>query len=225
MIGGAHHPRIVNNLNNFNTLYTLPRGCHRPILISNASNMNAGLHLTVSLGHRSAVNVSLITVYIGSLIIRNTRPLFFLSCCTAKGLSISATSTIVDNVTRKYLRSNYSLINNRATRVPKVCRNRSCSITNFYINIMRGSRVVSNSGIDSNSILVTLNSDNPRSGNCSLIHGVLRIDNYSPRAARLSNGPLTSRLLTPAHVCIGSILRLVRGISIRTVTRLANNNF
>lgn len=169
----AHHPRILNKLNKFDNLYRVPTNCRRPILISNASNMNAGLGVTRALGYRPAMNVSLITVYIGSVLAYKTRPLFFLSCLTANGLRPRTLTRIMRNVARNYRQTNYTLLKNRATRVPKFCTPNRCSLTNFYINIIRGSRVLSNDRIRVNSQIVNLTDDKIRDGNFDLIHGII----------------------------------------------------
>lgn len=227
-ITSASHLNIVNGVNTFNNVFSLSTlGIGRPILIDNASNINAGLGLTFRVSGRSAVNISTITVYIGSILTRNTRPLIFLSCITINRGRPGGVRTVIDNITRNYHRTNYTLINNRATRVPNVCTRNRCSVTNFAINIIRGSGLVSNSGIGTNSILINVTSDNIRSGNFDLIHGVITSGYFSLRrmCPRLSGGLLNRILLAPAGVCIQRILRIVHGYSMRNVDRVANNKF
>lgn len=220
---------MINNVNNFNNLFSLTSlKCGRPILVSNASNINAGLVITGLTGGRGAVNVSYITVYIGSVTTRKTRPLFFLSCVTYNGGSPTLLRRIITNITSNYIRTNSTLINNRATRVPNVCSRSRCSLTKFSINITRGSTVISNSAVIRNSILVNLPSANIRSGNFSLIHGTLfRRTNcaISAGVSRLNNRGLNSILLAPAGVCIGTLSPLFGTNIIGNITRVANNNF
>lgn len=231
LVGGrithAGVSNIVSNVNNFNKLFTPSFGSvRRPMLIDNASNMNAGVGLTFLLSGRSAVNVSTITVYMGSMVYYKTGPLFFLSCVTVNGGCPRGMTRVMSNVTRNYIRSNYTLVNNRATRRPNLVPISRCSITNFDINVTSGPGVVSNSGLYRNSMLLKLHSSNIRSGNFSLIEGVFSVGRRAvgTRCPRLS-GALNRALLAPAGVCMGPLLTLVSGISMGTMSRVANNNF
>ncbi len=228
-VGHAGGRNYLSSINNFNNYFNLPANVRRPILISNASNYNAGIGLTVLVSGRSAVNVSTITVYIGSVVYINTGPLFFLSCVTYNGGCPRGVTTVINNITRNYIRSNTTLVNNRATRRPNLVPLRSCSLTNFTINVISGGGVVSGAAVTTNSIIVTLPSANVRSGNFSLYHGIFSVSGGGPRLcipqSRLNNGAVTRTLLAPAHVCIGPILTLLRRIAIGNVSRVANNNF
>lgn len=188
--------------------------------------MNAGLGLTFLVSGRSAVNVSYITVYIGSITYDNTGPLFFLSCVTYNGGCPRGVTRVIGNITSNYIRTNYTLINNRATRRPNLVPSRRCSLTNFAMNVNRGGGLISNRGLGTNSTLVNITSSNIRSGNFSLIHGIFSVGRGAVLSAcsRLS-GPLNRRLLAPAEVCIGPLLTLVSRIHMGTVSRVANNNF
>ncbi len=225
--GGRNY---LSSMNNFNNYFNLPiTNVRRPILISNASNYNAGIGVTVLVSGRSAVNVSTITVYMGSVVYYNTGPLFFLSCVTYNGGVPRGVTSVMNNMTRNYIRSNTTLVNNRATRRPNVVPIRSCSLTNFTINVMSGGGVLSGAHVTTNSIMVTLTSANMRSGNFSLYHGIFSVS-HGPSGLcmpgrTLNKGSVTRALLAPAGVCIGSVLTLLRRISIGNVSRVANNNF
>ncbi len=223
--GGSNY---LSSINNFNNYFNLPiTNVRRPMLIDNASNYNAGIGLTVLVSGRSAVNVSTITVYIGSVVYINTGPLFFLSCVTYNGGVPRGVTRVINNIDRNYMRSNTTLVNNRATRRPNVVPVSSCSLTNFTINVISGGGVLSGAAVRRSSIIVTLPSDNVRSGKFSLIHGIFSMRGYSLAGAcrRLNNGSVNRILLAPAGVCMGPILRLLSGMGMHTVSRVANNNF
>lgn len=226
-VGEALASKTVSSVNNFNKLFSLgSRVYSRPVLMDNASNMNAGLGVTVLLSGRSAVNVSYITVYMGSIVYYNTGPLFFLSCVTYKGGCPRGVTSVMSNITRNYIETNYTLVNNRATRRPNVVPRSSCSLTKFAMNVIGGPSMFSGGSMGTNSIVVTLPSDNMRSGKFSLIEGMFSFsgNNVSGACSRL-NSAVNRTLLAPARVCMGPILTLTGRIGVGTMSRVANNNF
>lgn len=228
-MGRAVHTRILKKLNKFSKTFSLTGvgRVRRPILLSNASKYKAGMGLTVMVSGRSAVKVSTITVYIGSVTYTNKRPLFFLSCVTYKGGCPRGVTTVMGNITRKYGRSSTTLVNKRATRRPKLVPRSRCSLTKFTINIYSGGSVVAKRGLTTKSILVKVTSANIRDGKFSLMEGMFSVAGRSLSACCSSlKAALKRTLLTPAEVCMGT-LGDVGGtnIAMGTYDRVANNKF
>ncbi len=219
-------PNIVNNVKDFNKLFRDPK--RSAVLITSTSNMKAGLGITTLTNHRSAIKRSVIGRYIGSVLIRNTAPLFFLSCVNTTIFSATVFGSIITNLYGTYSRGGYTLLNNRATRVPNLCPMNRCSLINAVINRIGGSGIVANRGVTINSILVNLPSNNLRAGNFSLTHGIVfRRRNLGPRSLLpKASAAYTSTLLTMRGDFLGPILGILSGnIRVPSVTRVANNNF
>ena len=191
--------------------------------MSSTDGVGTKLKLALEYNKLDYLGVDLVAMCVNDILANGGEPIFFLDYFSSSKISDLNFLKIIESINQGCKESGCSLIGGETAEMPGIYRKDDFDLAGFAVGVVERDQLINKNNVESDSILIGLESSGFHSNGFSLIRKALKVNKLSPHskipyASEKKN--LGEDLLIPTKIYVSEILPLIKRNLISSIAHI-----
>lgn len=219
---------VISSIGGFGGLFELDlKGIKKPILVSGTDGVGTKLKIAFLMNKHDTIGIDCVAMCVNDIICVGAKPLIFLDYIACGKNYPEKISEIVKGISKGCVQSNCALIGGETAEMPDFYAKDEYDLAGYSTGIVDKSKIINNSLIKKEDIIIALSSSGIHSNGFSLVRKILNIDNSNINnvVKELGKKSIGEILLTPTKIYVKPILKLLKKIKVKGISHITGGGF
>lgn len=216
-------PEVMGGLGGFGSLFRLPAGYEKPVLVAGTDGVGTKLRLAMDQGRHDGIGIDLVAMCVNDLIVGGAEPLFFLDYYATGALDVDTAATVVASIAEGCRQSGCALVGGETAEMPGMYEGSDYDLAGFCVGIVDEDKIIDGSKVRAGDTLIALASSGPHSNGYSLIRRILA--QSATDGVTVDGKPLAEALLAPTRIYVKSVLALLKQVDVHALAHITGGGF
>lgn len=202
-------------------------GMKEPVLVSGTDGVGTKLKIAFLTDKHDTIGIDCVAMSVNDIICCGAKPLFFLDyIATGKNVP-EKMAAIVKGIANGCVESGCALIGGETAEMPDFYAKDEYDLAGFCVGIVDKEKIIDNSTMKENDVIIALASSGAHSNGYSLIRKVFNLsyNNVNLPVDKLGGKSLGEVLLTPTKIYVKPILALIDKVKVKGISHITGGGF
>jgi phosphoribosylformylglycinamidine cyclo-ligase len=166
-------PEVLSEIGHFGGLFSMPRDCEEPVLVSSMDGVGTKLIVARMVGRYDTIGQDLVNHCVNDILVQGARPLFFLDYIAAGALEPRMVASVVEGLARACRENGCALIGGETAEMPGLYRGEDFDLAGTIVGIVDRKDVIDGSRIAAGDVVFALPSNGLHTNGYSLARRVV----------------------------------------------------
>lgn len=205
----SNNNHILSKIGAFSSLFKLPEGYKKPVLVSATDGVGTKLQLAIAHNIHTGVGKDLVAMCVNDLITSGGKPLFFLDYFASGKLNENITKSVISSINDGCKIAGCSLIGGETAEMPGMYKNEDYDLAGFAVGVVEEESILPNKEIIPGMHIVGIESSGFHSNGYSLIRKLIDLGHIDPKA-KISDENVYDLLLKETFIYTKPVLEVIR---------------
>ncbi len=215
----THRPEVLSGIGGFASLFEIPEGYQRPVLVSGTDGVGTKLKLATGLNRHDSIGIDLVAMCVNDVLTQGAEPLFFLDYFATGHLNPIQANAILKGIIEGCELAGASLVGGETAEMPGMYQGDDYDLAGFCVGIVEKSEIIDGSKVGPTDLLIGLASSGAHSNGYSLIRKILEANAIS-LDLDFEGTTLGEVLLKPTRIYVKSILDLIKKVPVHAMAHI-----
>ena len=215
-VASSHTQNVLGNIGGFAGMFKLDKEYENPILVACTDGVGTKVALAQEAGQLDGIGQDLVAMCVNDLIVCGAKPLFFLDYFASSKLEVSEAAKVIKSIANACKDSGCALLGGETAEMPGHYVGKNFDLAGFSVGCVEENKVIDNTNIKENDVLIGIESSGPHSNGFSLIRKIIKDSNLN-KEEYLS---MVELALKPTHLYPNLIMKLVSNFDIHGMAHI-----
>jgi phosphoribosylformylglycinamidine cyclo-ligase len=197
-------------------MFKLDKEYENPILVACTDGVGTKVALAQEAGQLDGIGQDLVAMCVNDLIVCGAKPLFFLDYFASSKLEVSEAAKVIKSIANACKDSGCALLGGETAEMPGHYVGKNFDLAGFSVGCVEENKVIDNTNIKENDVLIGIESSGPHSNGFSLIRKIIKDSNLNKEEYR----SIVELALKPTHLYPNLIMKLVSNFDIHGMAHI-----
>ena len=215
-VASSHTQNVLGNIGGFAGMFKLDKEYENPILVACTDGVGTKVALAQEADQLDGIGQDLVAMCVNDLIVCGAKPLFFLDYFASSKLEVSEAAKVIKSIANACKDSGCALLGGETAEMPGHYVGKNFDLAGFSVGCVEENKVIDNTNIKENDVLIGIESSGPHSNGFSLIRKIIKDSNLN-KEEYLS---MVELALKPTHLYPNLIMKLVSNFDIHGMAHI-----
>jgi phosphoribosylformylglycinamidine cyclo-ligase len=215
-VASSHTQNVLGNIGGFAGMFKLDKEYENPILVACTDGVGTKVALAQEAGQLDGIGQDLVAMCVNDLIVCGAKPLFFLDYFASSKLEVSEAAKVIKSIANACKDSGCALLGGETAEMPGHYVGKNFDLAGFSVGCVEENKVIDNTNIKENDVLIGIESSGPHSNGFSLIRKIIKDSNLNKEEYR----SMVELALKPTHLYPNLIMKLVSNFDIHGMAHI-----
>ena len=215
-VASSHTQNVLGNIGGFAGMFKLDKEYENPILVACTDGVGTKVALAQEAGQLDGIGQDLVAMCVNDLIVCGAKPLFFLDYFASSKLEVSEAAKVIKSIANACKDSGCALLGGETAEMPGHYVGKNFDLAGFSVGCVEENKVIDNTNIKENDVLIGIESSGPHSNGFSLIRKIIKDSNLNKEEYR----SVVELALKPTHLYPNLIMKLVSNFDIHGMAHI-----
>jgi len=212
-------PGVLGGLGGFGSLFELPEGYRRPVLVAGTDGVGTKLRLALQMRQHDTIGIDLVAMCVNDIVVTGAEPLFFLDYYATGALDVDTAATVITGIAEGCRRAGCALVGGETAEMPGMYEGEDYDLAGFCVGVVERDAIIDGSTVAAGDALIALPASGPHSNGYSLVRRILA---HSGAAldAPFGERSLGATLLEPTTIYVKPLLELLQVLPIKAMAHI-----
>ena len=218
----------ASDIGGFGGLFELDlTGIEKPVLVSGTDGVGTKLKMAFLMDKHNTVGIDCVAMCVNDIICCGAKPLFFLDYIACGKNYPEKIADIVSGIAEGCVQSGCELIGGETAEMPGFYPIDEYDLAGFSVGVVDKSKVLDNSKIEEDDVIIALPSSGVHSNGFSLVRKVFDVENADIKkpCEELGGKSIGETLLTPTKIYVKPMLALFEEVTVKAVSHITGGGF
>ena len=215
-VASSHTKNVLGNIGGFAGMFKLDKEYENPILVACTDGVGTKVALAQEAGQLDGIGQDLVAMCVNDLIVCGAKPLFFLDYFASSKLEVSEAAKVIKSIANACKDSGCALLGGETAEMPGHYVGKNFDLAGFSVGCVEENKVIDNTNIKENDVLIGIESSGPHSNGFSLIRKIIKDSNLNKEEYR----SMVELALKPTHLYPNLIMKLVSNFDIHGMAHI-----
>jgi phosphoribosylformylglycinamidine cyclo-ligase len=215
-VASSHTQNVLGNIGGFAGMFKLDKEYENPILVACTDGVGTKVALAQEAGQLDGIGQDLVAMCVNDLIVCGAKPLFFLDYFASSKLEVSEAAKVIKSIANACKDSGCALLGGETAEMPGHYVGKNFDLAGFSVGCVEENKVIDNTNIKENDVLIGIESSGPHSNGFSLIRKIIKDSNLNKEEYR----SIVELALKPTHLYPNLIMKLVSNFDIHGMAHI-----
>ena len=215
-VASSHTQNVLGNIGGFAGMFKLDKEYENPILVACTDGVGTKVALAQEAGQLDGIGQDLVAMCVNDLIVCGAKPLFFLDYFASSKLEVSEAAKVIKSIANACKDSGCALLGCETAEMPGHYVGKNFDLAGFSVGCVEENKVIDNTNIKENDVLIGIESSGPHSNGFSLIRKIIKDSNLNKEEYR----SMVELALKPTHLYPNLIMKLVSNFDIHGMAHI-----
>ena len=215
-VDSSHTKNVLGNIGGFAGMFKLDKEYENPILVACTDGVGTKVALAQEAGQLDGIGQDLVAMCVNDLIVCGAKPLFFLDYFASSKLEVSEAAKVIKSIANACKDSGCALLGGETAEMPGHYVGKNFDLAGFSVGCVEENKVIDNTNIKENDVLIGIESSGPHSNGFSLIRKIIKDSNLNKEEYR----SMVELALKPTHLYPNLIMKLVSNFDINGMAHI-----
>ena len=215
-VASSHTQNVLGNIGGFAGMFKLDKEYENPILVACTDGVGTKVALAQEAGQLDGIGQDLVAMCVNDLIVCGAKPLFFLDYFASSKLEVSEAAKVIKSIANACKDSGCALLGGETAEMPGHYVGKNFDLAGFSVGCVEENKVIDNTNIKENDVLIGIESSGPHSNGFSLIRKIIKDSNLNKEEYQ----SMVELALKPTHLYPNLIMKLVSNFDIHGMAHI-----
>ena len=215
-VASSHTQNVLGNIGGFAGMFKLDKEYENPILVACTDGVGTKVALAQEAGQLDGIGQDLVAMCVNDLIVCGAKPLFFLDYFASSKLEVGEAAKVIKSIANACKDSGCALLGGETAEMPGHYVGKNFDLAGFSVGCVEENKVIDNTNIKENDVLIGIESSGPHSNGFSLIRKIIKDSNLNKEEYR----SMVELALKPTHLYPNLIMKLVSNFDIHGMAHI-----
>ena len=215
-VASSHTQNVLGNIGGFAGMFKLDKEYENPILVACTDGVGTKVALAQEADQLDGIGQDLVAMCVNDLIVCGAKPLFFLDYFASSKLEVSEAAKVIKSIANACKDSGCALLGGETAEMPGHYVGKNFDLAGFSVGCVEENKVIDNTNIKENDVLIGIESSGPHSNGFSLIRKIIKDSNLNKEEYR----SVVELALKPTHLYPNLIMKLVSNFDIHGMAHI-----
>jgi phosphoribosylformylglycinamidine cyclo-ligase len=215
-VASSHTQNVLGNIGGFAGMFKLDKEYENPILVACTDGVGTKVALAQEADQLDGIGQDLVAMCVNDLIVCGAKPLFFLDYFASSKLEVSEAAKVIKSIANACKDSGCALLGGETAEMPGHYVGKNFDLAGFSVGCVEENKVIDNTNIKENDVLIGIESSGPHSNGFSLIRKIIKDSNLNKEEYR----SMVELALKPTHLYPNLIMKLVSNFDIHGMAHI-----
>ena len=215
-VASSHTQNVLGNIGGFAGMFKLDKEYENPILVACTDGVGTKVALAQEADKLDGIGQDLVAMCVNDLIVCGAKPLFFLDYFASSKLEVSEAAKVIKSIANACKDSGCALLGGETAEMPGHYVGKNFDLAGFSVGCVEENKVIDNTNIKENDVLIGIESSGPHSNGFSLIRKIIKDSNLNKEEYR----SMVELALKPTHLYPNLIMKLVSNFDIHGMAHI-----
>ena len=215
-VASSHTQNVLGNIGGFAGMFKLDKEYENPILVACTDGVGTKVALAQEADKLDGIGQDLVAMCVNDLIVCGAKPLFFLDYFASSKLEVGEAAKVIKSIANACKDSGCALLGGETAEMPGHYVGKNFDLAGFSVGCVEENKVIDNTNIKENDVLIGIESSGPHSNGFSLIRKIIKDSNLN-KEEYLS---MVELALKPTHLYPNLIMKLVSNFDIHGMAHI-----
>ena len=215
-VASSHTQNVLGNIGGFAGMFKLDKEYENPILVACTDGVGTKVALAQEADKLDGIGQDLVAMCVNDLIVCGAKPLFFLDYFASSKLEVSEAAKVIKSIANACKDSGCALLGGETAEMPGHYVGKNFDLAGFSVGCVEENKVIDNTNIKENDVLIGIESSGPHSNGFSLIRKIIKDSNLNKEEYR----SVVELALKPTHLYPNLIMKLVSNFDIHGMAHI-----
>ena len=215
-VASSHTQNVLGNIGGFAGMFKLDKEYENPILVACTDGVGTKVALAQEADKLDGIGQDLVAMCVNDLIVCGAKPLFFLDYFASSKLEVSEAAKVIKSIANACKDSGCALLGGETAEMPGHYVGKNFDLAGFSVGCVEENKVIDNTNIKENDVLIGIESSGPHSNGFSLIRKIIKDSNLNKEEYR----SIVELALKPTHLYPNLIMKLVSNFDIHGMAHI-----
>ena len=215
-VASSHTQNVLGNIGGFAGMFKLDKEYENPILVACTDGVGTKVALAQEADQLDGIGQDLVAMCVNDLIVCGAKPLFFLDYFASSKLEVSEAAKVIKSIANACKDSGCALLGGETAEMPGHYVGKNFDLAGFSVGCVEENKVIDNTNIKENDVLIGIESSGPHSNGFSLIRKIIKDSNLNKEEYR----SMIELALKPTHLYPNLIMKLVSNFDIHGMAHI-----
>ncbi len=193
-----------NNIGGFGSISNIPKKIKNPKIVACTDGVGTKIEIANILKKYDTIGIDLVAMSVNDLIVQGAKPLFFLDYISINKIDLAKLKSIIKGIIEGCNQSECELVGGETAEMPGTYEKGKFDIAGFAVGIVEKNKILNQSKIKLNDLILAIPSSGIHSNGYSLIRYILKKKKINIK----NNKFLKKELLKPTKIYVKEIIKL-----------------
>jgi phosphoribosylformylglycinamidine cyclo-ligase len=215
-VASSHTQNVLGNIGGFAGMFKLDKEYENPILVACTDGVGTKVALAQEADQLDGIGQDLVAMCVNDLIVCGAKPLFFLDYFASSKLEVGEAAKVIKSIANACKDSGCALLGGETAEMPGHYVGKNFDLAGFSVGCVEENKVIDNTNIKENDVLIGIESSGPHSNGFSLIRKIIKDSNLNKEEYR----SMVELALKPTHLYPNLIMKLVSNFDIHGMAHI-----
>jgi len=215
-VASSHTQNVLGNIGGFAGMFKLDKEYENPILVACTDGVGTKVALAQEADKLDGIGQDLVAMCVNDLIVCGAKPLFFLDYFASSKLEVGEAAKVIKSIANACKDSGCALLGGETAEMPGHYVGKNFDLAGFSVGCVEENKVIDNTNIKENDVLIGIESSGPHSNGFSLIRKIIKDSNLNKEEYR----SMVELALKPTHLYPNLIMKLVSNFDIHGMAHI-----
>ena len=224
----TYRNEVISDIGGFAGFFDLAKDKYKdPVIVSSVDGVGTKLKLAFISGNHTTVGIDLVAMCVNDIITNGAEPLFFLDYFATGKIEDNVFQEVISGIVEGCKRANCALLGGETAEMPDFYKKGEYDLAGFVVGIVDKDNIIDGSSIRLGNRIIGIESSGAHSNGFSLIRKIFFENdeiNFNEKIGNL-NKPLIEEFLTPTHIYVNPVLKLIKNFKINGMAHITGGGF
>ena len=215
-VASSHTQNVLGNIGGFAGMFKLDKEYENPILVACTDGVGTKVALAQEADQLDGIGQDLVAMCVNDLIVCGAKPLFFLDYFASSKLEVSEAAKVIKSIANACKDSGCALLGGETAEMPGHYVGKNFDLAGFSVGCVEENKVIDNTNIKENDVLIGIESSGPHSNGFSLIRKIIKDSNLNKEEYR----SIVDLALKPTYLYPNLIMKLISNFDIHGMAHI-----
>ena len=215
-VASSHTQNVLGNIGGFAGMFKLDKEYENPILVACTDGVGTKVALAQEAGQLDGIGQDLVAMCVNDLIVCGAKPLFFLDYFASSKLEVSEAAKVIKSIANACKDSGCALLGGETAEMPGHYVGKNFDLAGFSVGCVEENKVIDNTNIKENDVLIGIESSGPHSNGFSLIRKIIKDANLNKDEYE----SIVELAMKPTHLYPNLIMDLINKFDIHGMAHI-----
>ena len=215
-VASSHTQNVLGNIGGFAGMFKLDKEYENPILVACTDGVGTKVALAQEADKLDGIGQDLVAMCVNDLIVCGAKPLFFLDYFASSKLEVGEAAKVIKSIANACKDSGCALLGGETAEMPGHYVGKNFDLAGFSVGCVEENKVIDNTNIKENDVLIGIESSGPHSNGFSLIRKIIKDSNLNKEDYR----SIVDLALKPTYLYPNLIMKLVSDFDIHGMAHI-----
>ncbi len=195
----------LNNIGGFGSISNIPKNVKNPKIVACTDGVGTKIEIANLINKFDTIGIDLVAMSVNDLIVQGATPLFFLDYISINKIDLIKLKSIIKGIVKGCSMSKCDLVGGETAEMPGTYEKGKFDIAGFAVGIVDKKKILNNSKIKKNNLILAIPSSGLHSNGFSLVRNIIK----KKKINIFKNKFLKKELIKPTKIYVKEILDLI----------------